>query len=482
MPTDKQNYNKERYIDRLKKGKEAYQVRKDFLKNFTLKATKPISPGAKNVDGENFAGVANVKLNGNMPTISQYQGPDQYFDQKIGRVYQTGIKSKVAGTDKWNDEIIKQAGKAGVNPLLVKVIMAVESGGEHDPTPNGSGYVGLMQVGQGIASATGLSWATIKSDPASNIYAGCVELKQKHEYAQTVIKNAGSLYTKFKNMGYELKADVHGCAWLYNGFSVPTQTSDKVHTGGYVYANQIAAMYAGFGRNAHVDTALTLNVLQNGSAPSLNSSGSGSTNNSVAPSARSLAASSTSAQELELDTTPDYYLRDDYNFSYKVPIGSMKGDNFKAPSYIRARYIQDRKLSALFAEKDEYAPLPDNEFIHMGNIYENFYSPEARSAFISLKNRLGYRQVIVSRGYDPNLTGVETTHSIGIAMDIYAATPEEATLIADTAWLIGIRAIAIGPKFVHVDVGPEACWNYDRLPAYRGPNTIKAGELKDGFR
>lgn len=81
-----------------------------------------------------------------MPTVAQYTAPDNYFDKIINGNYQTGLKGKVAGTDKWNQHIKEQAAKAGVNPLMVKVIMATESGGEHDSRPNPYNCVGLMQT------------------------------------------------------------------------------------------------------------------------------------------------------------------------------------------------------------------------------------------------------------------------------------------------------------------------------------------------
>lgn len=67
-------------------------------------------------------------------------------------------------------------------------------------------------------------------------------------------------------------------------------------------------------------------------------------------------------------------------------------------------------------------------------------------------------------------------------MDIYADSTEEAVYIADTAWLTGFRSIAVGPNFVHVDIGPESVWGYDNLPIYRGPGTLKAGAFRYGYK
>jgi hypothetical protein len=170
-----------------------------------------------------------------------------------------------------------------------------------------------------------------------------------------------------------------------------------------------------------------------------------------------------------------------HNYSYQVPLGKMKGPDFMAPKYIREKYVVDRKQSQLFLDKVGYAPLPSSEFIHLGGAQENYYAKDARELFMLLKNRLGNRQLVVSRGFEPE-PGDYTSHAVGIAMDIYAATPEEAIRIADTAWLLGIRSISIGPKFVHVDAGPESVWGYDNLAVYRGPGTVKVGGLSHGYR
>lgn len=148
---------------------------------------------------------------------------------------------------------------------------------------------------------------------------------------------------------------------------------------------------------------------------------------------------------------------------------------------MRERYVADRKSSRSFIEKIDYSPLPSNEFYHLAGAHENYYSKEARQAFLILKNKLGYSKLLVTRGYDPRIENT-SSHSIGIAMDIFVSNPVEAITIADTAWLMGIRAIAIGPNFVHVDVGPEATWGYENLSVYQGPGTMRVGELQNGFR
>ncbi len=56
---------------------------------------------------------------------------------------------KVAGTDQWNDLILKVSNEEGIDPVFVKCIMTIESGGyqqAYSTNSNGSHDHGLMQV------------------------------------------------------------------------------------------------------------------------------------------------------------------------------------------------------------------------------------------------------------------------------------------------------------------------------------------------
>lgn len=676
---DKQTYNIELYIKKIKAAKEVYAERKKFLEGFSLKKKKD---KPKDGGGEVAAsgGGGTVNFNGELPTVAQYTGPDVYTDKLLdGGVYQNGLKGKIAGTDRWNQHIKEQAAKAGVNPLMVKVIMATESGGEHSSTPNPWNCVGLMQTEKNITGELGLDFGKACTDEIYNIYVGCMILKEKHNYAGGVISRAADRYSRFKSRGFELKQNVHGVSWLYNGFSVPDNAGDKLLGGGYVYANQVAEMYKGFGRDAYTDTILTLDVLSGGGGGGSSSSAGGKgtggkweygktfasgaeavkfldtvdttmingiyvhhtwdpdhtkakgvslatlndnmrrfhtqTNgwddiaqhftigvdgqvilgrnissvpcsaknyngtadnhpamyemignfdkgadvlqgkqlesavaiakyfagrpngvkfhreglingkepkscpgtgvdktwfmNLVTGKAKVSAFSAQSVPVSDSDIEANYAagcdlyqdpIREDVvespvklrptedelafarSFALKIsiPTAKLKESRIIAPDYPRSNYVEDFKLSSSYDMKKNYSPLPPNEFIHLNGPQENFYTSEARQAFRLLKDRLGYRTLRVARGFDPS--DGESSHSIGISMDIYADSTEEAIYIADTAWLTGFRAIAVGPKFVHVDIGPESAWGYDNLPLYRGPGTLRAGEFSYGYK
>ncbi|PEK88275.1 transglycosylase SLT domain-containing protein [Bacillus mycoides] len=677
---DKQTYNIETYVKKIKAAKEVYEERKKFLQSFSLKKKKE-KPKADGGEVAAASGGGSVNFNGELPTVAQYTGPDVYTDKLLnGGVYQNGLKGKVAGTDQWNQHIKEQAAKAGVNPLMIKVIMATESGGDHVKTPNSSNCVGLMQTEKEITGNLGLDFGKACNDPVYNIYVGCMILKSKHDYAGGVISRGKNPYSDYKSLGYELKQNGHGVAWLYNGFSVPLDGKNKVYRGGYVYANQVTAMYKGFGRDAYTDTILTLDVLSGGGGGGGSSSSAGGkgtggkweygktfasgaevvkfldtvdtttingiyvhhtwdpdhtkakgvslatlndnmrrfhtqtngwddiaqhftigvdgqvilgrnitsvpcsaknyngtaanhpamyemignfdkgkdvlqgkqlesavaiakyfsgrpngvkfhreglingqepkscpgtgvdknwfmglVNGGAKASAFSLQSVPLSNKEIEENfasgcdlyqdpvreevienpvkfppTVEELTFARSFAAKISIPVAKLKESRIVAPEYTRSSYVEDFKMSSSYDMKKNYSPLPPNEFIHLNGPQDNFYTSEARQSFRLLKDRLGYRTLRIARGFDPS--DGESSHSIGISMDIYADSTEEAVYIADTAWLIGFRSIAVGPNFVHVDIGPEAVWGYDKLPIYRGPGTLKAGAFRYGYK
>lgn len=485
MSTEKQKYFKEKYIKDLKEAKETYKKRKEFIKGFSLfPELEDLLNGEIVSDDEessDLAGGTGVIINGQMPTIAQYNGPDRYVDPAINAVYQSGIKAKIKGTDRWNDDILEKAQKTGVNPLAVKIIMATESGGRHSNIPNGVNCVGLMQCMGSITRDLGRSWDKTRNDPVYNIETGCLIMKHKHEYAKGIIKRGRNPYKSFKARGAELKATVHGVAWLYNGFTYTTSAGNKVRGGGYSYGNQVAAMYAGFGRNAHADTVLTTDVLRS------NSGGGSSSSRSSDFSTRSMSALSEEYDDISFNDPDDFWpimqppTDDELDFLASNRIGSypqggsLIGETYSPPQMSRSNFILGRFNSSEFQNKKGFRTLPDKSFIHLGGPQENFYSSETADMLIHLRRLLGYEYLIISRGFE--VKELNSSHSIGIAVDIKADTAEEALYIADTAWLMGIRSIAIGPGFVHVDAGPENVWSYQPIPCYRGPGTVGLREL-----
>lgn len=94
-----------------------------------------IDSGAKsNGDSETTSG---------LKTVADYKGPDKIGDRE-------GIGSSIQGTDEWNEMMVKYGKKEGIDPLFLKTIMAIESGGGEKrtgpPLPNGDHAYGLFQI------------------------------------------------------------------------------------------------------------------------------------------------------------------------------------------------------------------------------------------------------------------------------------------------------------------------------------------------
>lgn len=78
-----------------------------------------------------------------MKTSADYKGPDTVGNR-------SGIGSSAAGTDKWNDMMVKLGKEKGIDPLFLKTIMIIESGGTEKAIgpllPNGDHAYGLFQI------------------------------------------------------------------------------------------------------------------------------------------------------------------------------------------------------------------------------------------------------------------------------------------------------------------------------------------------
>ncbi|UOE58077.1 M23 family metallopeptidase [Cytobacillus oceanisediminis] len=126
-----------------------------------------------------------------------------------------------------------------------------------------------------------------------------------------------------------------------------------------------------------------------------------------------------------------------------------------------------------------YHHLNKKRFVHQG-IYDgyegNLYSPDAKNVFESLllKTKKPYFEIV--SGFRYSESGQLSPHEAGCAMDILVGDIDEVREIADCAWLLGIRSIAIGGNFeqnkgfVHLDIAPKGKdFSYDGIPIYGGP-------------
>lgn len=131
-----------------------------------------------------------------MPTVANMDNPDNA--KRFGQV---------AGTDQWNDLIYSHCMARGIDPVFVKAIMTVESGG-NVAAKNGS-YLGLYQVGKSF----GYDSSLMLSDPDYQTEAAIDVIESKIMTA------------------YDLgcKANIYYVAKFYNGSESYAKTVSRIY-------------------------------------------------------------------------------------------------------------------------------------------------------------------------------------------------------------------------------------------------------------
>lgn len=151
---------------------------------------------------DNEIKIEEIELEFTMPTVDMITSEEN-----------KKYKSKVAGTDMWNDRIYELSKQYNVDPIFVKTLMVLESGGNIKAGyPNGS-YCGLMQVYKGY----GYDLDRIYTD---GDYAICAGL-------DTIVNKAKAAKLKGK------AATCFEIAWRYNSYN------EK----GLPYANKASSLY-----------------------------------------------------------------------------------------------------------------------------------------------------------------------------------------------------------------------------------------------
>ena len=161
----------------------------------------------------------------------KYKGAD-------GNSYQSGFKARLRACDRWDALIYQVANKNGVDPLLLKLIVMMESSGNPDAiSSDGAGSIGLTQITPGNV---GLAVdARRLREPEYNLQKACEIMK-------------GPKYGVMKRQGYAPSSK--NMAHLWNGWPVG-QSED-----GSPYANTIELLYRGYGvdaKRAFTDTLPT---------------------------------------------------------------------------------------------------------------------------------------------------------------------------------------------------------------------------------
>lgn len=408
--TDRQLELENLYVDNLERLKEMFEYRLEFLSRFKW-------PGSESASGDPSAtqgGGGGGAVSGSMPTADDYKGPD------VGAHGQRNLKQRIAGTDKWNDLLLKVSVQEGVNPVFMKVIMAIESAGNAGTATSSAGAVGIMQIVPKYHPE--FDYNRMRNDPEYAIACSCKVVKGKAEAA----KRSGN------------PTDVHEVAWRYYGKTAA----------GKSYGDQAVQMYEGLGFNPKdsiYDNPIQTSAGGDASITSGDASG-------VIP--KGLPAVKVSGGKVI------------------IPTGVARG------SYHKARIDYGRKINW-----KGFVKLDTSKFTFL-NPGQNKFAPDAAAAFnllhSAISKSLGWKKILITSGFRTEaIDGVtNSAHMCGCAMDIQVHGRTEALKVADIAWGLGFRGVAIGGGinrglgFVHVDPGPDGGgWAYSPYPKYRGPGS-----------
>lgn len=117
------------------------------------------------------------------------------------------MKENMRGTNQWDDLIIKVGNEEGVSPILLKVLMCVESGGEQKSinyNKNGTKDTGLLQINSGFGKQ--FDYNRMLIDPEYAIRSGAKVVKGKAIYIKQLKKeltvfNLMHFYNGYNNVG-----------------------------------------------------------------------------------------------------------------------------------------------------------------------------------------------------------------------------------------------------------------------------------------
>lgn len=427
---EKQTYNQERYIRRLKERKEEYKKRLEFVADFKLPSDEP----EEYVDEEQGTGNAVEEPAGG---IGNFVGSGQLVvpaEHKTYR-YTSGFGWR------WGRQ------HYGV-----------------DLAPNTPGASGckILAAGDGTvirAGATGGFGQVIVIKHKDDLYT-----LYGHMPASTIGVKVGDIVRQgqhIADMGKE--GDSTG---VHLHFEIHTNYEKRYKGGGTIDPETMLDFKSGSSNHSSASSvknqmrmaASVTEEVADGTGPMMHAEYSDE-------------QSAFTKEEWEADKM----------YRTTFPYRPMKVENtgLRFDSRSREAFLVERIGWARTTKYELMASLNKKRFIHQSHYdgYEgNLYSPDAKRLFESLllKTKKPYFEII--SGFRISEAGQLSPHEAGCAMDILVKDYEEVREIADCAWQLGFRSIAIGGSFeekkgfIHLDIAPKGNdFKYDGVPIYGGP-------------
>lgn len=159
----------------------------------------------------------------------------------------------------------------------------------------------------------------------------------------------------------------------------------------------------------------------------------------------------------------------------KMPRGNYLEGHYKPSDIERALYLKERTKEAYQTNYEDFEPVDDEVFVHVErNLSVNLYPKDMRRMMQRVYEKANIGRWYIVNGTQSTRQGLTNAHTAGLAMDVQVKDYEEARRLADAAYMVGCRAIAIqgcqgkDGGYVHIDIGPQAQWAIDGK-VYRGP-------------
>lgn len=222
--------NRKRNAAELKDANTHYENIKEYAENYAsyskiremesiasyMKKKGYLNGGSSEADSSEDSGEGGSG-NGKLFGAADYKGPDSTATGNPwsgGPHFTTGVKAKLVVCDKQDDAILKACTEEKVDPMLMKIMMLLESGGNPNTgaSSDGAGSLGIMQITPGNYGVD--MDASKLSDP---YYSFTIAAKGFHGKAN-VAKSVGKP-TSVKNVSHYYNGDGPNAAMYANAFA-----------------------------------------------------------------------------------------------------------------------------------------------------------------------------------------------------------------------------------------------------------------------
>lgn len=170
---------------------------------------------------------------------------------------------------------------------------------------------------------------------------------------------------------------------------------------------------------------------------------------------------------------------EDFILPSEIVLARISGDRVTLPKTNRKTYHRARVIHTQQSKAAGFMSISEDLYYFRKDIAdENIFAPDFIPILLTLhekiKSEFPNEKVQVNSGYRWWVEDKDTpydAHMCGCAIDI-GCSGKTRYVVADAAWEMGLRGIAVANSFVHIDCTPDGGgWTYGNVPKYRGPES-----------